>query len=98
VNDSTMNGWFIKGGRERTGYLWVFFGRNGAFTSECMGEEPRSGGMDPGMVEHYEKDGSVGAQRLVHHRSKPRGIGWFPAPAAVDTAIDQFCNIETTLL
>jgi hypothetical protein len=62
-----------------TGYLWVVFGRNGAFTSECVGEEPRSGGMDPGMVEHWEKAGIVGAQILVHHRSQPGGFWVVPS-------------------
>jgi hypothetical protein len=50
-----------QGGGERTGHLWIVFGRNGAFTPECAGEEPWSGRMDPGMVEHWEKSGSIGA-------------------------------------
>jgi hypothetical protein len=76
----------------RTGYLWVVFGRNGAFTSACAGEDPWSGGMDPGMVEHWDKSGSIRSQILVHHRSQPRGFWWIPAPVAADAAIDQFCE------
>jgi hypothetical protein len=73
-----------------TVYLWVVFGRNCAFKSECAVEEPLSGGMDNGMVERWERAGSVGAQRLVHHCSQPGG--GVPDPAAADAVIDQFCE------
>jgi hypothetical protein len=69
-----------RGGGERTDHLWIVFGRNGTLAPECAGEEPGSGRMDPGMVEHWEKSGSIGAQRLVHHRSQSRGF-WV-APSA----------------
>jgi hypothetical protein len=54
---------------------------------------PCPGRMDPGMVEHWKKYGSIGSQILVHHRSQSRGgVGWSPAPAAADAAIGQFCE------
>jgi hypothetical protein len=44
------------------------------------------------MVEHWKKSGSIGAQRLVHHRSQSRGFWVVPSAGRADTAIDQFCE------